>query len=1181
MKPIKLSIYLTMFVLLVFSVAGANCGDGVGACACGDTVVADYTYPGNVQYNCTGTGLIIGSVGIIINLNGSQITDSNGGSDYGINGNFNDGFIIANGTVKDFDNGIYLSGADHTQFYNMTLIDNVNYGFRLRSTNVTIANSLIYRTTKQETDTGYAIKTDSSLAKTNHKIINNEIYNYYYLINLVGLTYTRNINISHNYLHDSGSSIIRMAATHNSTYIGYNNFVNAGWNAVDLCSPDVIVEYNNFSNSTHGDVDAFCGYVNSSFNAKVRYNNMFSSEDSTSALYVVDSVGLNYYNNTHYNKTIGIDGQNASNTLVNNNVFYGQRHLGNIFLCSGINNTFKDNDVFSNNYNYSGYSSQYLSPLVDCYFLNNTYSSIPKYKLENGFVNTTINESSNYNIIEIAGGGTWTDTDGTFEAKINNFTLTRYCDSNSQGYDIGSGEEWALYGCVTGGEFPQENANYITDTTFHYGKYYLDDPENDGVLNPEANDITLDGSNSEIIGTTNQFIKMNGGFDRITIKNFKLKGFEYGVWLYTGTNDIHVINNTFENVGRGAYTYNTQTGILIENNTFINSSTRVEASVTDWDIKNNLFNCPNQLCGDDRGAVVLRLVDNTIVNGNTFKNAEYGVYAYSNSTGHNITNNIFRELDRGLRLSASDPDQTTTVSENYFINNTNDYDQYTIDIELINVTKVNIYNNYINESTDMSIIMQRANNIVIANNSFDMVNITERSNYEGNGQNEPVTAIKCGLYKTFNYLVSYPYGVDGSEVIRCYNITVLDNIFDSDTSVYFRGQGTYNLVQDFTNVRNISFRTTELTQNDTLFINNIWDMLNNSIRWYSPNDNTKSFYIGHSNDPEVFWGHNVNEGNLATYFKNTNSTINYNVSYSCPSDYETYALDYNDIWGLGACSPGCTFPVKNVNTISEFCLGRYPPIINMSRDSSILSYNMSSSSNMTFLTNLTTNLYSIFSLSNSGTLKWLGSGSKYLTVQNTTVKAQTSAPNSICPPDSATCVQDFEGQYNKTIGSGERMFIVSMGASTYPRLNTVPLTITDLTYSVSGNTLTYSQTGTGDTVLDNLNAFKQPNPFTLVRKNTVPLTRVDGDSYTVKTTDTYTLAGTSSAPLKLNSTIAYTILTTIVTIMFIFGLLLMIIFPIVNRENLNWDAKRYIMYYFSIIIGVTLVRVVVQYVFNS
>ena len=141
-RAMRLGVFIVIVVvILVFaarSASAANCGDGTGnPCQCGDTVIGDWTFTGDMTCPSTGDGLIIGANNIVIDGAGYKMTGNennclcynDGLTDEqtpaphcGIrnNGNY-DNVVIKNLEIENFCTGIALGDATHISVDNNTV----------------------------------------------------------------------------------------------------------------------------------------------------------------------------------------------------------------------------------------------------------------------------------------------------------------------------------------------------------------------------------------------------------------------------------------------------------------------------------------------------------------------------------------------------------------------------------------------------------------------------------------------------------------------------------------------------------------------------------------------------------------------------------------------------------------------------------------------------------------------------------------------------------------------------------------------------------------------------------------------------------------------------------------------------------------------------------------------------
>lgn len=172
---LKEFVFSFLFCLIFFvfpNIAQAkNCGDGVAACACGDTVISSTTLTSDLI--CATNGLIVGASSITIDGNGHTITGS-GGILYAGIGNLSG---YSNVTIKNFaaiasfGKGISLSSATGTLVQNNT-IRSTSYGIYSSSASTTFTGNTVYSNT-------YGIYLTSSSNILSNNTIQSNVYGMY------------------------------------------------------------------------------------------------------------------------------------------------------------------------------------------------------------------------------------------------------------------------------------------------------------------------------------------------------------------------------------------------------------------------------------------------------------------------------------------------------------------------------------------------------------------------------------------------------------------------------------------------------------------------------------------------------------------------------------------------------------------------------------------------------------------------------------------------------------------------------------------------------------------------------------------------------------------------------------------------------------------------------------------
>jgi parallel beta-helix repeat protein len=123
--------------------------------ACGDTITADTTLQADLV-DCPGTGLVIGADDLTLDLNG-HIIDGDAAlqdpcpegtsCDLGVdNAAGHSGLVVVNGTVREFNFGVLVGGADANVLSRLTVVDNIASGIVVfDSTKVGIDRSTVAR----------------------------------------------------------------------------------------------------------------------------------------------------------------------------------------------------------------------------------------------------------------------------------------------------------------------------------------------------------------------------------------------------------------------------------------------------------------------------------------------------------------------------------------------------------------------------------------------------------------------------------------------------------------------------------------------------------------------------------------------------------------------------------------------------------------------------------------------------------------------------------------------------------------------------------------------------------------------------------------------------------------------------------------------------------------------------
>ncbi|MCP3973521.1 MAG: hypothetical protein GY720_03395 [bacterium] len=149
--------------LLASMLAGAP---AASALSCGDTVTTNTTLAGNLS--CSGTALVIGADGIIIDLGGFSISGDGTGSGI-FDGAGHSGFTVRNGRIRNFEFGVYLvgpaTGVAFRTIEDLRIRDNTDAGIRLENAREVIVQRVrVWRNGTAANSTGEGLDIIGSLS---------------------------------------------------------------------------------------------------------------------------------------------------------------------------------------------------------------------------------------------------------------------------------------------------------------------------------------------------------------------------------------------------------------------------------------------------------------------------------------------------------------------------------------------------------------------------------------------------------------------------------------------------------------------------------------------------------------------------------------------------------------------------------------------------------------------------------------------------------------------------------------------------------------------------------------------------------------------------------------------------------------------------------------------------------
>ena len=221
-----------------------------------------------------------------------------------------------------------------------------------------------------------------------------------------------------------------------------------------------------------------------------------------------------------------------------------------------------------------------------------------------------------------------------------------------------------------------------------------------------ADNIVIDGNGYSIMGATGTGIYLNSR-NNVTIKNFQIYNFSYGIYLLSSSNNTISNNIANYNSYRGIYLFSSSNNALTNNTANNNMLYGINL---DYSSNNTITN--NTANNNWDGIYLLSSSNNNITN-NIVNNHFDGIYL-SSSSNNTITNNTANNNSYGINLDYSSNYNTLT-------NNTANNNSYGIYLEsaLNNLFKDSI----INASITNDIYSSGTSNNTFLNVSFNKSNV--------------------------------------------------------------------------------------------------------------------------------------------------------------------------------------------------------------------------------------------------------------------------------------------------------------------------------------------------------------------------------------------------------------------------------------------------------------------------
>jgi hypothetical protein len=127
----------------VIALLAAGSGSGSSSTpitTCGQTVTTNAVLTQNLF--CTGSGVIVGAAGITVDLHGFRIRGDRSAGHYGVDATFGyDDVTIKNGTLINFNYGVFAFNADHVSISGLVVSGSTGYGIDVTGDEPSIKSS--------------------------------------------------------------------------------------------------------------------------------------------------------------------------------------------------------------------------------------------------------------------------------------------------------------------------------------------------------------------------------------------------------------------------------------------------------------------------------------------------------------------------------------------------------------------------------------------------------------------------------------------------------------------------------------------------------------------------------------------------------------------------------------------------------------------------------------------------------------------------------------------------------------------------------------------------------------------------------------------------------------------------------------------------------------------------------
>ncbi len=235
-----------------------------------------------------------------------------------------------------------------------------------------------------------------------------------------------------------------------------------------------------------------------------------------------------------------------------------------------------------------------------------------------------------------------------------------------------------------------------------------------------------------------------------------------------------------------------------------------------------------------------------------------------------------------------------------------------------------------------------------------------------------------------------------------------------------------------------------------------------------------------------------------------------------------------------------------------------------------------------FTVNETSSNYHLINLSDGGNIKFNYNGRKDFRVENNTITINNmpTAFNQWFNGTSTTPTFENFNSGTTGIGVSASSFVFSYLTASQPKFTSIPLAVTDMSYTYSGNVLTIGCTGTGNIITTNMNILKGTHNFYSHTKDGVLQGYSQSNDFTITDCSTHTFHG-ATPPLSFLSRISSTILRSGLAVILAMFILVVIITPLVIfKLEVQWTTNQWISYFIGSLITVFMIIILIKEIFN-